>query len=56
MTDQPEFDLRREEDLADATRRAFARLWLGCRDGAKRKGYRLDVDETRWKQVEREAR
>lgn len=44
------------EDRAHVDRRAFARLWLACRDVAKKKGYRLDVDEARWKQIEKDAR
>lgn len=53
---QPQLPFDVEEDRGKQHQRAFARLWLGCRDSAKRKGYALDVSDERWKKVEREAR
>lgn len=45
-----------EEDRERVTRRAFARLWLSCRDVAKRKRYPLDVEGAHWKKIEMDAR
>lgn len=50
---QHELPLDRQQDTA---RRALARLWLACREVANRRRYRLDVDEARWNQAEREVR
>ena len=52
---QAQLPFDEEEDGAPRQQGAFARLWLGCRDSAKRKGYSLDVSDERWKQVERQA-
>ncbi|SDH22651.1 hypothetical protein SAMN05421844_107214 [Bosea robiniae] len=54
MQAQLQFD--EEEDRARRNQRAFARLWVGCRDVSRRKGYALDVSEKHWKQAERETR
>lgn len=56
MNLQRELPFDEEPDPAAITRRAFARLWLGCRDTAKRRGYRLAIEDARWRQIQRETR